>query len=181
MRDSGMNAEQQRQYDNAERRFDALTDQIELAEAAADTARWAPEVDKRLGVSRRSHSGPFLGERRFAQALGIQEDEEARDFSVGRFLQGLAGVRSLAEDSPEYRVLTGGGGSAGTLVPNAVASAILDGVFPASVVHQAGAEVVPMPARQLTLPRIDTPPTPGGTVRASRTSRTASRASARPP
>ena len=122
----------------------------------------APGDEHRRNAPRRNRRDVFLGERRFAEAfdIGRPAQRAAEEFSVGALIQGLAGVRELDPASAEGRALTGAG-AGGSLVPSAVAAGILDGVFAASTVHAAGAQAVPMPARSLTLPRIDSPPVPG--------------------
>ena len=140
---------------------DAATDLADSPEytradddAPGDEHRNVPRSTRRADV--------YLGERRFAEAFNIGRPAQrtAEGFSIGALLQGMAGVRELDPASAEGRALTGAG-AGGSLVPAAVASSMLDGVLAASVVHAAGAQAVAMPARSLTLPRVDSPPVPG--------------------
>ncbi|HEU4973584.1 MAG TPA: phage major capsid protein [Baekduia sp.] len=177
--DGSLSRNQAEAYDRLEAKFDRLDEQVRAAHEHGDEPSRRSDSDDRRerfrsidcsgqsnpGEFRRERRatdrGVFLGERRFADAFDVTQPErrEADEFSLGALLQGLAGTRQLATDSPEHRTLIGSGAT-GALVPSAVASGILDGVFAASVCHAAGAQAVPMTARTLTLPRIDTPPSP---------------------
>ena len=163
---SELGERQAQAYDRVESRFDALDSRIKAAEQenrealSADAGDGIMDADV-SGRRTSRNAGPYLGEQRFADAFGIPtaEQRDAEAFSVGSLIQALAGTRELHADSAELRALTGAG-AGGAIVPTAVASGLLDGVFAASTVHEAGAQAVPMPARELVLPRIDTPPVP---------------------
>lgn len=104
----------------------------------------------------------LLGERRFADwqaARDIRTDfqpEEARGFSLGRLVQRMAG-RSIGGDDLEQRAQAAGAdASGGVLIPESLASFVLDRIRPQARVLEAGASIVPMDSDELSVPRIAT-------------------------
>lgn len=102
----------------------------------------------------------LLGERRFADwqaSRGVRSDfepGEARGFSLGRLVQRMAG-RSIGDDDLEQRAQAAGADSTGgVLVPESLASFVLDRIRPQTQVLNAGAQIVPMDSDELSIPRI---------------------------
>lgn len=80
--------------------------------------------------------------------------EDAKAFSLGRFIRGLATGR-VESDSVERRALSEGTDSAGGfLLPDPIGSQVIDRLRPATRVIEAGAQVVPLDGDVLHLPRI---------------------------
>lgn len=113
------------------------------------------------GAATEGRADFLLGERRFAEwqaerggGRGEFQAEEGRAFSLGRLVQRMAG-RSIGGDGIEQRAQAAGAdATGGVLVPESLASFVIDRIRPATAVLQAGAQVVPMDSDELSIPRI---------------------------
>lgn len=114
-----------------------------------------------LGQGAPSQRADFLlGERRMADwqaARNVRsefEPDAAREFSLGRLVQRMAGY-SIGSDDLEQRALAAGAdATGGVLVPEALASFVIDRIRPQAQVLNAGAQIVPMDSDELSIPRI---------------------------
>ena len=80
--------------------------------------------------------------------------DEASGFSLGRLVQRMAG-HSIGGDDLEQRALAAGAdATGGVLVPEALASFVIDRIRPQTRVLEAGAQVVPMDSDELSIPRL---------------------------
>lgn len=80
--------------------------------------------------------------------------DEASGFSLGRLVQRMAG-HSIGGDDLEQRALAAGADSTGgVLVPEPLASFVIDRIRPQARVLEAGAQVIPMDSDELSVPRI---------------------------
>lgn len=80
--------------------------------------------------------------------------DEASGFSLGRLVQRMAG-HSIGGDDLEQRALAAGAdATGGVLVPESLASFVIDRIRPQARVLEAGAQVVPMDSDELSIPRL---------------------------
>lgn len=164
-----LTAEARNAYDAAEREFDALTDRIEAYEAREAGARRGSLFAREGGATM---DGPFLApEARMAdwareQGMadddeGTPDDERHGPFSLGAAVRGIATGRWDGAEAEHRALGSGSSGTGGVLVPSLVASEVFDTLANEATAIQAGARIVPMKAQTVTLPKVESLPTPG--------------------
>ncbi|WP_409141923.1 phage major capsid protein [Cellulosimicrobium sp. RS] len=152
-------------YDAAEQAFRDLTEAIAQTEAAEhrEAANARPLVGAGLpGGNVDEHGRTHRDDRRVRRLRSSDSLAEhwgltrrGRDLSFDRIVRGMTGRGWNGADA-EHRAISGLTDSAGgILVPEEVSARIIDLARAASVVTQVGAATVPMDARKVTVPRLE--------------------------
>lgn len=169
MRNGTMTGDQQRSYDSAEREFDALTDQIELAGESASGRSFLEAIRAAEGFapgckSRAARSGSehFLGaDQRLADWVaerglddGLGHDVDPADLHVGRLVRGMATGNWDGAELERRALGSGSDATGGVLVASPLAAGVIDMLRNEARVIEAGAQIVPMESGELSIPRL---------------------------
>jgi len=122
----------------------------------AGIAQGAPAARREGGfvLGREERMADWQARRGVRGGGGDFAADEASGFSLGRLVQRMAG-HSIGGDDLEQRALAAGADSTGgVLVPESLASFVIDRIRPQARVLEAGAQVVPMDSDELSIPRI---------------------------
>ena len=169
--DAPMSQNDQEAYDRMEARFDELNAEVERLEHEDRSER--EQFIRRSGAfggigASGSLDGVFLpAEARMtdwtrAKGLDRRDDEEQRQtFSLGAAVRGIATGRWDGAEHERRALDSGASGTGGVLVPSMVASEVIDALRNQATAIKAGARIVPMDAKSVTLPQVDSLPTPG--------------------
>jgi HK97 family phage major capsid protein len=157
--DTGMTEEQRQKYEEAERAFDNLTDQIELAEVDG-TCAVLDGTGRSANRDLDTRDGHVLGERSlrsWTAERGLSDGytaEEVDGFSLAKCVRGLASGNWTDAELERRALGSGSDATGGVLVPAPLAATVIDMVRDESRVIEAGASLVPMTSGTLSIPRL---------------------------
>lgn len=153
-------------YEDLQEQFDALKDQLVIAEAEERrNLEMADKIADSMSSSikptaeqwietRTGRSIPvFSGNEKFADSLLPEE----RNLSIGRLITGMI-TNKWDHAQNELRALGTGPGSAGVLVPSGFYASIIDRARAKTVCGQAGAKFIEMNGNSMTIARVLTDP-----------------------
>jgi hypothetical protein len=161
-RDNRMRPEERDRFDSLDEQVTDIDRQIRGAAATGggeDRSRELGGLGPAAGGDARARF--VLGaEQRFSDwqaARGGRSDfstDEARDFSLGRLVQRMAGFGAADSELEQRAQAASADATGGVLVPEPLAAFVIDRIRPSVQVLNAGATVVPMDSDELSIPRI---------------------------
>lgn len=160
-----------RRFEEAERRFDELTSQIEehgeprLTRSAALLGAGAGELHGpgHAGRTVQADNGRLAPEQRMAdwqasRPSGLRDIEpgEARNFNLGRLVRGMVAGRWDGAELEQRALSEGTDSAGGFLTPEVLGAQFIDLVRKQARVLEAGAQTVPLESDTHSIPRLAT-------------------------